>query len=212
MKLGDNKNNKIEIIIYSIIILTLIIIALILYLTKIVIPKQNEKNMNYNTTYQKQTSNNGKNKTENTTKELRRTNEEIIKYLSTLNEGNRMEYYCGKFLRLIEDHEYEKAYSYLNKDFINNYFPTAEDFKKYIINNFPEEYSIEYDDVQRFNDVYVLRLKIYDYKTLNKEPKIQRVVIKEHEYNNYEVSFQVEKESENGKSNIDNNNLNVIIN
>ena len=56
---------------------------------------------------------------------------------------------------------------------------------------------LEYDDIDRYNNIYVIRLKILDYNSSpSDEPKVQRVVIRENDYNDYVVSFQVVKEAE----------------
>jgi len=191
------KNNEIDIklLILLIIIVSLVTIILIVILKKIVIPKANDGNYKSNISNSIVVNNTNETKTTIPT-----TDEEIIKYLSTLGERDRMQYYCGKFFNYIYKAKYEDAYKLLNSDFKSNYFPTQEEFEEYIENAFPTFYGIEYDDISRQGDLYVLRLKIVDFTNVGKsesestneeEDNIQRVVIRENYYNDFEMSFQV---------------------
>ena len=188
------KKKKIELnpkyLILIVIIIFLLIINLVLFLKRVLIPKQQEEQAITNSV-----NNNNKNKTKEY--KVPQSDEEIKAYLATLKEGNRIEYYCGKFIKLIDEKEYEKAYKLLYSEFKQNYFPTIEDFIKYVENFYPESYALEYDDIDRYNNIYVIRLKILDYNSSpSDEPKVQRVVIRENDYNDYVVSFQVVKEAE----------------
>lgn len=176
-------------IILIIFIVILMIFNLILLLKKVVNPKQqDETQANYS-----QNLSNTEKENNNNTKKIPTTEEEVIKYLSTLKEGNRMEYYCGQFINSIDEENYEKAYSLLYDEFRDKYFPTLQDFEKYAKNFYPKFFGLEYDDVDRYNDTYVIRLKIVDYKANeSEEPKVQRIVIREYSYNNYTISFSVD--------------------
>ncbi len=188
MKVENNKFN-VNYLILILIIVLLLIINLVLYLKKVAKPieENTQANLNVTQTLQKENAN-------KTTKIVPQTNTEVIKYLSTLKEGNRIEYYCGNFLKLIDEGNYEKAYNLLYGEFKEKYFPTQEEFEEYVKNFYPKFYGIVYDDIDRYTDLYVLRLKIIDYNaTKGDEEIIQRVVIREYDYNNFAVSFQVEK-------------------
>ena len=120
-----------------------------------------------------------------------KTDEEIIKYLSELGERDRMEYYCGKYFKHIEKKEYESAYNLLYDEFKRKYFPTVEQYIEYIEKTYPKEWALEYDDIVRHGTTYVLRLFVYDVLQPEKEERVQRIVIKENNYNNFVMSFQV---------------------
>ena len=183
----NNKEFDVKYLILIIMVIFLLIINLILFLKKVVEPKQQDTQALANSS--KYTTN------KTTNYKVPQTDEEIIKYLSTLGEGNRIEYYCGKFINLITEKEYEKAYRLLYSEFKEKYFPTLEDFVKYVEKFYPESYAIDFDDIDRYNNIYVIRVKILDYNsTAQDEPLIQRVVIRENNYNDYVVSFQVVKE------------------
>lgn len=180
------KINKTDIILV-IIVLFLIIVTLILYLKNIVIPKQNKEK-----TYQLATVI-SKEEKENQQVSVPQTDEEITKYLSTLGERDRMQYYCGEYIKHLKHKEYEQAYNMLYTEFKQNYFPTIEEYEEYVKKFYPEYFALQYDDITRQGDIYVLRLKIIDAMNSEKseEENIQRVVIKEYNYNDFVISFQV---------------------
>lgn len=118
--------------------------------------------------------------------------EEIKKYLSSLGEASRMKYYCGEYIKLLKHQDYEKAYGLLYDEFKKNYFPTQAEFEKYAKKAYPSMFAVEYDDISRQGDLYVLRLKIIDASSSEQsEEVVQRVVIKENDLDDFVLSFQV---------------------
>ena len=118
--------------------------------------------------------------------------EDIKKYLSSLGETSRMKYYCGEYIKLLKHQDYEKAYSLLYGEFKENYFPTLESFEKYVKSAYPQMFAVEYDDISRQGDLYVLRLKIIDASSSEQKAEVvQRIVIKEKDYDDFVLSFQV---------------------
>lgn len=130
------------------------------------------------------------------------SDDEIIKYLSNLGEYDRMKYYCGEYIKLLKHQEYEKAYNLLYNEFKQNYFPTYNEYEAYVKNFYPKLFAVKYDDITRQGDLYVLRLKIVDAsKSTEDNEVVQRFVIKENNYNDFVLSFQVK----NSESNVQNN-------
>lgn len=177
-------------IILIVVIVFLLILNLILVLKKVIEPKNQQQNNETNIVVLNEDD--GKSKQD--VKVLPRTDEETVKYLATLNERGRMEYYCGQFFKHIRYKEYEKAYKMLYSEFKENYFKTEEEFEKYVKEHYPEMLGLEYDDIQRFANMYIIRLKLHN---LGEEgdgetEHIQRIVVQEYYYNNYKISFQVE--------------------
>lgn len=179
-----NKKNGIKNyqLILILICVLLIIINLIIYLKKIALPKTEDQTPSKQSNIVRQN---------NTTEEVYRSNDDKIKYLVSLSERDRMQYYCGTFFKFIKHKDYEAAYNLLYSDFKTNYFPTLEDFQKYIEEKFPKYFGLEYDDISRQGNIYVLRLKIVDANNLSAEEEIQRIVIQENNYNDFVMSFQV---------------------
>ena len=169
------------------VILVLIILVLII-ISLVIVAKQNAKTENEQSTYQFQIKQEDKKDEKH---QVARTDEEIIKKLSTQGERDRMEYYCGEYMKHIENEEYEKAYNMLYSEFKQKYFPTVEEFEEYVKKTYPKYFSLDYDDITRQGDIYVLRLKIFDTLGNKNDEKVQRVVIKESNYNDYVISFQV---------------------
>ena len=173
-------------IILIIIIVLLIIINLVLLTKKVIV---NEKNIQEN--YEPSVIVDSGNNKQNQNISIPQTEEETIKYLSTLNERSRMQYYCGKYFKHIEHKEYEQAYNILYSEFKQKYFPTLEDFEKYVQEFYPEYFALEYDDITRQGNIYVLRLKIINIQNTTEEELTQRIVLQEKYYNDFVISFQV---------------------
>lgn len=180
------KNINMTDIILILILLLLIIIILILCAKYFVKPKQAENQANQGTTI---VGNNNK-KNENTYT-VPRTEEEIIKNLSTMGERDRMNYYFGVYFKHLENKEYESAYNLLYPEFKTQYFPTLEKFEEYVKKTYPEECAWSDDDISRQGDIYVLNLKIIDVLGKRESEKTQRVVIQEKNYNDFVISFQI---------------------
>ena len=118
---------------------------------------------------------------------------EEIATLKTLGERDRMERYFGKYIGYIEEEEYEKAYNLLYEEFKQNYFKTLDDYVKYIKETYPEMISVEYTNIERQGQYYVLFVDIVDLMaTSGNENKIsQNTVIYETDYNEFYISFSL---------------------
>lgn len=114
-----------------------------------------------------------------------------IERLKDMDERTRLQEYCGKYINYIEKKEYEKAYDLLYSEFKNNYFKTLEDFEKYVKEKYPEVISIKYNDISRHGEYYILAIKILDLKEAKKEFE-QNIVIRENNFDDFELSFNVE--------------------
>lgn len=210
--LKNKKNKNLDIIILIILILFLIILNLVLYVNKILKPQQDEIKPT-----QIQQENLAKNISKKIPANIPQTDTEIITYLQSLNEGDRIAYYCGQFIRYVDEEDYEKAYNLLYDEFKQNYFPTLESFEDYCKNFYPRFFGVIYDDIDRYaENTYVFRLIIVDYKaSAENAEKIQRIVIREYGYNDYKVSIQVDENEKVGNDDLSQENSestnNVII-
>ena len=176
-------------IILILIILILIIVMLVLFVKTIMYPKTTTQVPNY-TPKTTRSAETGK----KVVVQVPQTDDEIIKMLADNNrfqERDRIEYYCGEYFKHLENKEFDKAYDLLYPEFKNKYFPTLEEYKAYIERTYPADYAFIYDDISRQGDIYVLRLKICDVLGSRENEKIQRVVIRENNYNDFVLSFQV---------------------
>ena len=141
--------------------------------------------------------------TEPTEEEIEASEKEEIKNMS---ESKRMKRYIGMFFEDIEEEKYLEAYSVLNEEFKNSYFPRLEDFeeyaKKYLNSN---TLAITYDNIERLGNnktgnMYVVWTTITDIfrPKLAEDEKIEQTnfVIIEKNYNEFEMSFSVKTDEE----------------
>lgn len=179
------ENRKLIIIISFIIVLTFTVINISIYVNKVIIPsnKANEVLIKYNasdTTIEEKTQKDGQ------------ASDDIISKLKDMSERQRMEFYFSEFMDYIENGKYQEAYNLLYPEFKENYFKTLDDFKKYVNKTYPEFVSFSYNDIERQGNIYVLMITVIN-PDLNKSEakKSQRIVIKENNFNDFVLSFQV---------------------
>lgn len=161
-------------------ILILVIVLIIIIICAIILNKKNNK-----------TTSTTKNETQ-VESIADAEDQAIIAKLQKLEERDRMEYYFGIFLDYIESGKYEKAYELLYSEFKENYFPTLEEFTEYVKATFPDMADISHENIERNGDVYVLWITITD--SINGKPgeaTQMNIVIRENDYNDFELSFSV---------------------
>ena len=122
-------------------------------------------------------------------------NEKIDKVdLTTLNEmteRERMERYVGKFIEEVQNKNYKTAYEMLNDDFKSNFFQTLDIFEEYAKTKFPSRISVEYTNIERNGDIYVLWVNISNPLRSKLEASETNFVIKENSLDNFELSFSI---------------------
>lgn len=122
--------------------------------------------------------------------------EQEIRELNDMLERDRIEYYFSKFLNSIELKKYEEAYNMLNSEFKENYFKTQKDFETYVSTHFPKEVAVDYKNIERNGNLYVLWITMGNAVSVNKDSAVEmNVVIKENAVADFELSFSVEQES-----------------
>lgn len=115
-----------------------------------------------------------------------------LELLKKGTERDRIEYYCGQFFKNIENKNYENAYKVLYPEFKQQYFPTIEDFKKYVQKTYPSVLAINYDDFDRQGDIYITTVLVDNALAKDNSKQFsQRIVVQESDYNKYVLSFQV---------------------
>lgn len=119
-----------------------------------------------------------------------------ISALSELEEGDRIEHYASYFMDRIDNKDYEEAYGLLYDDFKLNYFPTIESFKKYAEENFPKLMSLEYTNLERNGNMYVIWTTVYDLMQSRDSGKEIYILVKENAINDYEISFSLNGKEE----------------
>ena len=120
---------------------------------------------------------------------IRKTKTEEEKKAKELAEVKKMEE--NKYITYLEEKNYEKAYDLLYEEYKNNYFPTLEDFEKYAKEKYPDFMRVEHIYMSRQGEYYILTVNIYNLLTNEIIEKEQKYVIKEEDFLDYVLSFQV---------------------
>lgn len=182
------QKDKIQLMILILLVILLIIINLILFTKEVLQPKIQKQKI-------KQDVANSSNQSIETKQEVEvaRSDDEIVQMLKNSNytERDRIEYYCGEYFKKLELKEYDSAYNMLYDEFKQKYFPTVEEYEEYVKKIYPEEWALDYVDITRQGDIYVLKLTILDVLGNKETEKSQRIVIRENNYNDFDISFQV---------------------
>ena len=167
-----NKINNNKFLIVLIVILV-IVLLLCLILFKLLTPKNEE------TLYEKALL-----ERKETEKQL------MVEDLTGMNEQERMEFYCAKFFKYISRRDFDSAYDLLYKEYKENYFPSIESFEKYMLDYFPSDVSITYNNIERLGNIYVLWIHVTDvFNGSNGHNFDMNIVIREDAYNDFKMSF-----------------------
>ena len=168
MKAKKNKKNIIKITIIVCIVLIIILLFLLIALKS----KIKENN----------------NETVVETQEAREV--KVTDYVRTRSEKERMQVYLAEYIKHIERGEYTSAYEKLYPDFRKNYFETESEFVSYVKRYYSDLMMLDYEDIQRQGNYYILSVKITNMQEAQTEIS-QKFIIYENGLNDYYISFQV---------------------
>lgn len=116
--------------------------------------------------------------------------EVAVQDLTGMSEQERMEFYCAQFFKYISVRDFDSAYDMLYHEYKENYFPTIESFETYMIEYFPAEVSIIYNNLERLGNIYVLWIHVSDvYNGAYGHNFDMNIVIREDAYNDIQMSF-----------------------
>ena len=107
-----------------------------------------------------------------------------------MDEKTRMKKYVGEILFFYELKDYKSAYDRLNASFKAEYFPTLEDFEKYVKETYPENPGAKYLDFSVEGELFVIKITVVNVKDKSFESFNQRFVIRENGADSYTYSFQ----------------------
>jgi hypothetical protein len=179
------KKNRVLNIVLLIVTLICVSINIVLLLNKFLIPRR-ESEVIYKEKLNKKMQLN-KTNSDNVSSEQNQ-----LEFLKKGTERDRIEYYCGQFFKNIENKNYERAYQVLYPEFKQQYFPTIEDFEKYVQKTYPSVLAINYDDFDRQGDIYITTVLVDNALAKDNSKQFsQRIVVQESDYNKYVLSFQV---------------------
>lgn len=114
-----------------------------------------------------------------------------ISRLKDMGERDRMEYYASKFVSSIGNKSYEYAYSLLYDEYKDRYFPTLEKFEEYVKTRLPSRLSVEYTNIERNGEIYVLWVTLKNPVGTDKTEVEMNFIIKENALNDFVMSFSV---------------------
>lgn len=115
-----------------------------------------------------------------------------INDLKSMGEAERMQTYLYNYIGLIESEKYEEAFEMLYDDFKNQYFHNVDEYIQYVQNRYPVFMSVEYNDIERQGEYYILTVTIRNaVPTEDSDALKQRFIMHEKGINEYEISFQV---------------------
>ena len=82
----------------------------------------------------------------------------------------------------------------LYPEFKNTYFKTLDNYITYIQKAYPEDVSIEYEDIEMQGTIFIVSITIKDLANYQAEGKEQKIIVRETDLNEFVISFQVEEE------------------
>jgi len=126
---------------------------------------------------------------------IEEVNEEIndmqVGKLSSMSERDRMEYYVSRFVKAVEEKQYESAYNMLYDKFKTNYFPTLSSFEEYAKTKFPRMISLQHNNFERNGDYYILFITMSNLLGSKNDQIEINFVVKENDLNDFVLSFSV---------------------
>lgn len=111
--------------------------------------------------------------------------------LKDMGERERMEYYISKFITSLGNKSYEYAYSVLYDEYKENYFPTLEKFEEYVRTKLPSRLSVEYTNIERIGEIYVLWVTLKNPIGTEQKEIEMNFIVKENALNDFVMSFSV---------------------
>ena len=117
------------------------------------------------------------------------------KFKKTYDEADnkyRVKMNIDKWIKMINNRDYETAYKCLDETFRNNNFASEEEFEKYMREKFPLHYKLSVGSTEEVNGLYKQRIILEDITGLSDE-KIENTIIMQLK-DNYEfvMSFGIE--------------------
>lgn len=113
----------------------------------------------------------------------------LEKYNSTNAQG-KVALNIDKFIKAINNSDYNYAYNCLSKGFKNNYFKSVNEFKTYIESELYKNNEISYEVFSQEGELYKYKVKITNKET--KENITKNFIVKLNEGTDFELSFNMD--------------------
>ncbi len=110
------------------------------------------------------------------------------------NESNneyKVKLNVDKWIKMLNNRDYENAYKQLDKKFREEKFGTAEEFEKYMRDNFPLHYKLSVGATEEVNGVYNQRIKLKDITGESKEEIDNTIIMQLQDDYEFVMSFEV---------------------
>lgn len=179
--MNNKKNDKTQVKVINIIMTVLAILIIISTVLSNMSENSNKEEQKINVT-----SSSNKEEKESKVRQM------DLEKLKKMGERDRMNYYFSYFVDLIENKAYETAYGMLYSEFKENYFNNLNQFIEYATVTFPKMANLNYTNIERNGDIYVLWVEVTDVLNGRKDEKTEiNVVIRENDFADIEMSFTV---------------------
>ena len=187
-------NNKTNLLL-TIVLLVLIVFNLSLLNYKIISPTManNEIKKQYEERQAQKEQEKQESEIQNDTVTKEEAEQTYVNNLKSMGEAERMKSYLYSYISLIMYEKYEEAFGKLYGEFKEQYFNNnLENYTSYIKNRYPDFMAVEYNDIERQGEYYILTVIIRNaIPEENTTALKQKFIMNEKGINDYELSFQV---------------------
>lgn len=117
--------------------------------------------------------------------------EKFIESYNTLKDSEKASVNVDIFMQMINTKDYSHAYEVLSEGFKNNYFPTEEDFKNYVKENFYDYNILHINNSTNEGTVYIFRSTLANGENAETENKEKNFNVLLGEGTDFTISFNV---------------------
>lgn len=117
--------------------------------------------------------------------------DKFIENYTTLTLKEKMELNIQKFIKMINNKDYESAYNVLNNNFKQNYFPNLQEFTNYITNNFYNYNDVVFTNFTSEGEVGIYEVNIRGVVNNRDVMMTKTIIMKLGEETEFEMSFNV---------------------
>lgn len=117
--------------------------------------------------------------------------EEFKKVYDESKNEYRVKLNVDKWIKMLNNRDYENAYKCLDKKFREEKFGTEEEFEKYMRDNFPLHYKLSVGATEEVNGVYKQKIMLKDITGESKEQKENTIIMQLKDDYEFVMSFEV---------------------
>ena len=108
------------------------------------------------------------------------------------NKQNKVMMNIDKWIQMLNNRDYTAAYKVLDETFRNNNFGSEENFEKYMREQYPLHYKIEFLSNSEEANTYIQKVRLKDITGQNKEQKEINIIMQLKEGTDFVMSFGIE--------------------